>query len=121
LAREHIKKAYALRERVSEPERLYITARYYTTVDGSVQQTIDTYQIWIQTYPRDFVPRANLAVAYQNRGEHEKAAEELRAAIALAPDEPLPYMNLAGEYQAMGKLDEARRTVDEAVARGMDG
>jgi hypothetical protein len=34
-----------------------------------VQKTIETYQIWTQTYPNDFVPRANLAVAFRNRGE----------------------------------------------------
>jgi tetratricopeptide (TPR) repeat protein len=120
LAREHISRAYALREKVSEPERLYITARYYTTVQGSVQKTIDTYQIWTQTYPKDFVPRVNLAVAYENRGEFDKAAEELRAAIALAPDEPLPYTNLAGAYVARGKFDEAKKTLEDAIGRGLD-
>src|SRR5439155_676107 len=76
LSRDEIQKAYALRERVSEPERLYIMARYYTTVEGSAQKTIETYQVWTRTYPKEFVPRANLAVAYQNRGENEKAADE---------------------------------------------
>jgi eukaryotic-like serine/threonine-protein kinase len=120
LAREHILKAYALKDRVSEPERLYITARYYTTAENSVQKTIETYQIWTQTYPNDFVPRANLAVAFRSRGEYERSAEELRAAIALAPDEPLPYTNLAGAYVAQRKFDEARKTLEQAIARGMD-
>jgi Flp pilus assembly protein TadD/predicted Ser/Thr protein kinase len=120
LARDHSKKAYELRDRVSEPERLYITARYYTTVEGSVQKTIETYQVWTQTYPKDFVPRVNLAVAYENRGEFDKAAEELRAAIALAPDEPLSYTNLAGVNVARGKLDEAKKTLDDAISRGID-
>ena len=120
LARTHTGKAYALKERVSEPERLYITARYYSTVESSAQKTIDTYQIWIQTYPKDFVPHSNLAGAYEARGEHDKAAEEYRTAIALAPDEPLPYGNLAGVYIAMNKTDEARRTLEDAIARGVD-
>ena len=42
-SRQEITKAYALRDRVSEPERLYITARYATTVEGSTQKTIETY------------------------------------------------------------------------------
>src|SRR4029077_9040022 len=63
-SREHIVRAYALKDRVSEPERLYITARYYTSAEPSVQKTIETYQIWTQTYPNDFVPHANLASAY---------------------------------------------------------
>ena len=120
LAREHIIKAYALKDRVSEPERLYITARYYTTAEPSPQKTIETYQIWNQTYPNDFVPHSNLAVAYQARDEYDKAAEEFRAAIALAPDEPLPRVNLAGVYLNQGKVDEARQTLEDAIKRGLD-
>ena len=119
-SREEITKAYALRDRVSEPERLYITARYATTVEGSTQKTIETYQIWTQTYPNDFVPRSNLAGAYEQRGDHDKAIEEYRSAIRLAPDEPLPYGNLSGIYRSLGRSDEARRTIEDAIARGLD-
>src|SRR5262249_1275864 len=71
-ARDEITKAYALRDRVSEPERLYITARYATIVEASTQKTIDTYLIWTQTYPSDFVPHSNLAGPYEQRGDHDK-------------------------------------------------
>src|SRR5262249_16092797 len=117
---EEIGKAYGLRDRVSEPERLDITARFATIVEGSVQKTIETYQIWIQTYPNDFVPHSNLAGAFEQRGDHEKAIEEYRTAIRLAPDEPLPYGNLAGIYSALGRGDDARKTVEEAIGRGLD-
>jgi len=120
LMRTHATKAYELKDRVSEPERLYITARYFTTVEVSPQKAIDAYQIWIQTYPKDFVPHANVASLYENRGEHEKAAEEYRAAISLAPDEPLPYSNLSNVYNSLDKPDESRKTIESAIARGLD-
>jgi len=120
LSRDEIAKAYALRDRVSEPERLYIAARYATIIEGSTQKTIDTYRVWIQTYPNDFVPHSNLAGAYEQRGDHDRAIEEYRAAIGLAPDEPLPYANLSGIYSATGRADDARRTVENAIARGLD-
>ena len=120
LAREEITKAYALRERVSEPERLYITARYASIVEGSTQKTIETYLVWVQTYPNDYVPRANLAGAYESRGDHDKAIEEYRTAIRLAPDEPLSIGNLAGIYTALNRPDEARRVVEEGIGRGLD-
>ena len=119
-AREHVAKAYALKDRVSEPERLYISARYYQIVEGNTQKTIDTYEIWTQTYPKDFVPHSNLANMYSKRNENEKAVEEYRTAIALAPDEPLPYNNLSGVYAVMDRVDDARRTLNEAIARGVD-
>jgi eukaryotic-like serine/threonine-protein kinase len=119
-SRDHITKAYALKDRVSEPERLYIQARYYQTVEGVIQKTIETYQVWIQTYPKDFVPHSNLASLYSARQEHDKAIEEYRTAISLSPDEPLPYANLAGIYQTVNRPDEARRLLEDAIARGLD-
>jgi eukaryotic-like serine/threonine-protein kinase len=120
LARRHLTKAYELKDRVSEPERLYITARYFSAVESSPQKTSDAYRVWIQTYPKDFVPHANLAGVYESLGDHEKAVEEYRTAISFGPDEPLPYANLAGVYIAMNKPDEARRTLEAAIARGLD-
>jgi len=119
-SRDHITKAYALKDRVSEPERLYIEARYFQTVEGAPNKTIERYQFWIQTYPKDFVPHSNLAGLYSNRNEYDKAIEEYRTAISLAPDEPLPIGNLAGIYQNQNKLDEARRLLEDAIARGVD-
>ena len=119
-ARDHIIKAYALKDRVSEPERLYITARYYTSAQPSPQKAIETYQLWNQTYPNDFVAHSNLASAYEGRNDHDKAAEEFRAAIALAPDEPLPRASLASVYLNQGKLDEAHQTLEDAIKRGLD-
>jgi serine/threonine protein kinase/tetratricopeptide (TPR) repeat protein len=117
---DEIRKAYQMKDRVSEPERLYIIARYYTVVEYSLAKTIDTYQVWIQTYPNDYVPHSNLGNAYQQRNEHAKAAEEFQTAIRLAPDEPLPYGNLAYSYVALGKLDEAHKTMETAIAHGLD-
>ena len=117
---DEIRKAYELKDRVSEPERLYILARYNGTVEDSVAKTIDTYQVWIQTYPNDYVPHTNLAIAYQSRGEYAKAVEEFQASIQLAPDEPLSYGSLASSYVSMGKLDEAHKTIDNAITRGMN-
>jgi len=119
-SREQITKAYALRDRVSEPERLYIEARYYQTVEDAPQKTIDTYRVWTQTYPKDFVPHHNLAGMYSNRSDNDKAVEEYRTAISLAPDEPLPYGSLAAIYQSQRKLDEARKLLEGAIARGVD-
>ena len=119
-SRDHIKKAYALKDRVSEPERLYIVARYYTSADPSPQKAIETYQIWNQTYPNDFVPHSNLALAYEGHGEFDKAVEEFRAAIALAPDETLPRTGLAGVYLAQGKFDESRQALQDAISHGLD-
>jgi tetratricopeptide (TPR) repeat protein len=119
-SRDYVMRAYALRDRVSEPERLYIMTRYYTVAEDSPQKALETYQVWIQTYPKDYVARVNVSTIYTGRHDYEKAAEALRAAIALAPDQPLPYGNLASAYLNLDKPDEAQRTIQEAIKRGLD-
>jgi tetratricopeptide (TPR) repeat protein len=117
---DEIRKAYELKDRVSEPERLYIVARYNTIVEDSLVKAIDTYRVWIQTYPNDYVPHANAGQLYLLRREYENAVDESQTAIRLAPDEQLPYGLLANSYILLGKLDEAHKTMDTAIAHGMD-
>src|SRR5439155_1354454 len=46
LAAENIKKAYDLRERVSERERYRISSLYYSYVTGELEQAIQVYELW---------------------------------------------------------------------------
>jgi serine/threonine protein kinase len=50
---EATKKAYELRERVSEAERLSIETRYYTNVTGNLQKALHASQLLSEAYPRD--------------------------------------------------------------------
>jgi tetratricopeptide (TPR) repeat protein len=83
LAAEASQKAYDLRDRVSERERLFISMSYYGNVTGEVEKYIETLELWKRTYPRDVVPRNNLALEYNAIGQYEKAVEEAREAIRL--------------------------------------
>ena len=64
LAAENLRKAYELRERVSEREKFYISATYYTTVTGELEKAVQQYELWIQEYPRDQEAYDDLAVVY---------------------------------------------------------
>lgn len=119
-AAEHLRRAYELRDRVSELERLYITAHYYRNVTGEVEKAIETYELWKRTYPRDFTPRNNLAAAYHATGQFEKALVESQEAMRLAPDRAFPYSNLAGSYFALNRLDEAKAALEQALSKGLD-
>ena len=50
-AAENLRKAYDLRERVSEREKLRISANYYYVVTGELEKEAQTYQLWVQSYP----------------------------------------------------------------------
>jgi serine/threonine protein kinase len=56
LAAEYAGKAYAARERVSQPERFSIEVFYYVTVTGELEKAMQTSELWQQSYPRSSVP-----------------------------------------------------------------
>jgi tetratricopeptide (TPR) repeat protein/tRNA A-37 threonylcarbamoyl transferase component Bud32 len=120
LASENAGKAFELRERVSERERLGITFSYYLTVTGELPKTLETLELWKQTYPRDYSPYNSLAVRYLSIGQSEKAVEEARQSVLLGPDINYGYSNLGNAYFRLDRLEEAKATFDKALARKLD-
>jgi eukaryotic-like serine/threonine-protein kinase len=120
LAANYIKKAFDLRERVTEREKLHVTALYYDTATGELEKANQTYELWIQVYPRDFVAYEWLGWDYATLGQYEKAAAETRESIRLEPNSVLGYENLGEIYLALNRFDEARTTTDEALGRKLE-
>ena len=104
-----------MRDRVSEREKLYITEHYYDIVTGELDKQIETLELYDRTYPTDSVPGNNLAIAYSQIGEFEKAAEAARRSIVADPNSNNAYSTLSYAYFAMGKTDESRQTIDQAL------
>jgi len=83
---ENIRKAYELRDRVSELERFHIEGGYYLDATGELEKAAQTYELWQQTYPRDGVTYRRLGVVSVFLGNWEKALEEFREALRLEPN-----------------------------------
>jgi eukaryotic-like serine/threonine-protein kinase len=113
-------KAYELRDRVSQREKYYISAQYYTNVTGEVEKAIEQYELWIQNYPRDAIPYTNLAVSYVIEAQYEKSAAQTREALRLDPNNVLIYTNLGQDYLALNRPDEAKATFEQAAANHLD-
>jgi eukaryotic-like serine/threonine-protein kinase len=120
LSVESTRRAYELRDRVSERERLYIESHYEDFVVGDMEKTIQVYELWEQTYPRDSVPHTNVGVCYQTIGEHEKALAAFREAFEMAPADGLNYANLVTAYIDLNRFAEAEAAAKEARAKGFD-
>jgi eukaryotic-like serine/threonine-protein kinase len=121
LARESMKRAYALRDRVSEIERFYIDHHYYLVVLGDVRKRIETLEIYRRTYPRDEIPLVNLTGDYAAMGEPEKSLAVGQEAVRLGAERPQSYVQLALAYLQLGRLDETRAVCRDAIAHGVDG
>jgi DNA-binding winged helix-turn-helix (wHTH) protein/tetratricopeptide (TPR) repeat protein len=117
LAAEFSARAFALRDRVTERERFYISNRYYVDVLGATEKSVEVMETWKQTYPRDFVPRTNLSARYSTLGRHEQALEEAREGVRLAPDAGVAYGAVAHNAICLERYADARAALDQAFAR----
>jgi len=118
-ADEYYAKAFQLRDRTGGLERLMITTIYYENVTGELDKSTQTYQEEIQSYPNT-PAYTGLGVAYNEEGEHEKAAEAYRKQLRLTPDSVIVYGNLTLTLLALQRFEEARRTIRQAQGRGLD-
>ena len=113
------KRAYELRDRVSDREQFFISVIYDRTVTGNLERAQQTCALWAQSYPRDAIPHALLSGAVlQATGRFENSVEQAERAIALDPDLSPAYVNLAYSSFMMGRFDDAERTVQHASERG---
>jgi eukaryotic-like serine/threonine-protein kinase len=119
LADSFITKAFDLKERASERERLYISSHYYDIVTGDIEKAIETYEQWAQTYPRDTAPRDNLALRYQALGQQEKALATSSEAMRIDPKDSYAYQDVADAYERLNRFDEARAVAEKGVAENM--
>ena len=76
LSADYARKAYDLRDRVSERERYRISALYFEKVTAEVEKATEAYELWAKSYPRDMVPHTNLGVLYSGLGQYDKAIAE---------------------------------------------
>jgi len=120
LSEEYRKKAFELRDRASERERLYITAHYYGD-SGQLERGIAAYELYRQTYPHDSVPYNNLSGTFYALGQFDKALENALESVRLDPDSGFGYGVAAEAYIALNRLDEAKAILNTALQRKVGG
>jgi len=117
---EYTQRAYELREPVSGPEKFYIESHYYQGVTGNLESARQSYELWAETYPRDWQPFPPLYVIYGELGQYEKSLAEAREAFRRNPGSGMIAANLVGSYLRRNRLEEARNAAEEAHAKKLD-
>jgi tetratricopeptide (TPR) repeat protein len=120
LSEANRQKAFELRDRASEHEKLYIMSHYYVD-SGQLDKGITALELYKQTYPRDMTPYNNLAVVYNQMGQFENALDNARKAVQLDPDSTSGYSNVGFAYGGLNRLDEAKATFKEALQHKAGG
>jgi eukaryotic-like serine/threonine-protein kinase len=119
-ASEYLSKAFQLRDRTSEREKVQIMADYYLNVTGELPKAAQAFEEEIENYPKHASAYLNLGVVYAEQGQHEKSADLTRHELQISSDNIAPYDNLANAYLALQRFDDARQTIREAQAKKLD-
>jgi eukaryotic-like serine/threonine-protein kinase len=117
---EDMKKAYALRDRVSQREQFHIAARYFSQVYGDQDKVWSLAELWAETYPRDSFARLLLADTAMWQGDWQTGVAQGRIALDLDPGYTVNYQNLAISQLALGDYVGAARTCDRAASRNIN-
>jgi serine/threonine protein kinase/Tfp pilus assembly protein PilF len=120
LASTYTKKAFDLRDRVTEVEKFAITSDYYAEITGELERSGELLEMWKRVYPRDPRPYILLGSDSMILGKYEKGATETSEALRLDPNWIVSYTNLGEIYLALNRLDEARAITEEAFGRELE-
>jgi len=119
-AGQYLQRAYELRNRVSENERMHIEVSYYFNVTADIDKAVAIALEWSRMYPNEVSPRIRIALAHMDRGEYDEAVRWLLDAKQINPENTSLYTDLMVTYMALGQLDEAKAIFDEAMERKLD-
>jgi tetratricopeptide (TPR) repeat protein/predicted Ser/Thr protein kinase len=114
-----IDKAFALRDRLGEGERLSLETAYYAQRAGEWDKASDSAQRWAKTYPRVALPHFVQVGLRTFGGRPDEALREALEASRLEPRNTVMTAGLIGMYARMDRFDEAKAVA--AAALDKDG
>ena len=120
LAADSLKKAYAMRNHASDPEKFFISLNYEEEVTGNLEKAAQIAESWAQTYPRDVRAYSQWSIVSRRAGRHDKSLEEASRAIAIDPDFAFGYISQARAYLILDRPEEAEKTFLAASERKLE-
>jgi DNA-binding winged helix-turn-helix (wHTH) protein/tetratricopeptide (TPR) repeat protein len=120
LSDQYLQQAFQRREHVSEREKFDIQAHYYEDTTREIDKANETYKLWSEVYPHDFLPLDSLASGYILVGQFEKAIAAGQQALKVNPNHALAYASLGRAYERATRFAEARVICNRAVTEKVD-
>ena len=118
-AQRYMQRAYELRDRMSERERVRADANYHDVVTGDIFKGIDALRA-LQTSPySDATAFGNMGSLLAQAGQWDKALGAGQRAMDMEPS-AIIASNVALAQLALGLTETARATLDDAFSRGWD-
>jgi len=102
----YLEKAFKLTDRLSEKDKLNITA-WYALANQDYPAAIRSYQEIVSRYPLDVEAYRGLGRLLRGENRHDEAIEILKQGLVIDPGARELYNSLGGTYSQLGRHDEA--------------
>ncbi len=119
-AKQYFEKAFALRARATEPERLYITGRYFDIVTGEREKGSENSKLWTEIYPNDWKAYNALSNNAVLLGRYQTAVDNARKAMELGPGQDFGASNMLMGLMGLNRIDEAKSLCEKLLSTGHD-
>ena len=119
-AAAYYKKAFELRERTTERERLGIEVMYYGYGLNDYEESIRRTRQLLEIYPNMTNSWVSLANLYTKLGEYAQSIDAAEHACRLDSQSSVATVELARAELKASHFAEAKRTATEAIAEGKD-
>ncbi|MCK4836749.1 MAG: hypothetical protein KAT17_08925, partial [Candidatus Aminicenantes bacterium] len=110
-AKEYLKKALKLSNRVTVRERYLIQAHAHQLFDDSYEKQIKTLKKLLQFYPEDETGNGMLGAVYRNMEEWDLAVEQFKKILDKDPE--AVYENYAYIYMLQGLYEKAKKILQD--------
>jgi tetratricopeptide (TPR) repeat protein len=109
-------RAYELRDRLPERERLVTTAFYYSNVELDHDKTISAYEQVLERWPDDIPALNNIALEYFTKRRFQDAERVTRHGVTVSPNTAVLWANLLRAQGLQGHFDAADSTLERWAA-----
>jgi tetratricopeptide (TPR) repeat protein len=120
LAAENTRKAYDLRDRTSDHEKLNIAVFYEIVVTGNLEAARRTGELIAGTYPHDESVQVYLWYIGLICGDYARADAAAKRAFEINPDSSNNYVSLMYCDQYLGRLDQAKAAAEQSRAKKLN-
>jgi tetratricopeptide (TPR) repeat protein len=112
-------RAYQLRDRLTEKNRLAIEIDYYGWVTGDWEKEYSSVLRFLKIFPRDVLAHANLRAAFVHLGQPDRAADEAAETARLRPSSYY-FGSAIQSIRFASRFSEARSWLAKADALKLD-
>ena len=120
VAAENARKAYQLRDRTSDREKLHISTFYEYVVTGNLEAARRACDLFAQTYSRDEDARLYLWLIYTGLGDYEKANRAAQDAFRINSASGNNLVNVMYADQWLNRVAEAKSVLQDARTHNVD-